>query len=223
MLIPLMGESLPSQAAALDIQGVLPKPFFLPDLPGLIGTALGISSGDIAATPVEPVSAPQPTLPDPPVERVSQRRRTLPNPPRRRNNPGRSRRGGFSREVFAANRSAVERMMSDLLQDVGADTALLTFEGELLAWVGGLAEPEVESIAQAVVHGWQTSAEVARILGREQVRFEQSITGGDYMLYALSVESTAILGVVVRGSATLGLLRHRARSIAEQIARLRIS
>ena len=131
--------------------------------------------------------------------------------------------GGFSRDVFAANRSAVERMMNDLLQDVGADAALLTFEGELLAWVGGLEKPEVESIAQAVVHGWQTSVEVARILGREQARFEQSITGGDYMLYALSVESAAILGVVVRGSATLGLLRHRARSIAEQIARLRIS
>jgi predicted regulator of Ras-like GTPase activity (Roadblock/LC7/MglB family) len=90
----------------------------------------------------------------------------------------------------------------------------------LLTWVGGLDQLEAESISRAIIHGWRTSAEVARILGREQVRFEQSIAGGDYMLYALSVEVNAIMGVAVRGSAPLGLMRHHARTMADQIAQL---
>lgn len=41
MLIPLMGESLaPEVATSLAIQGILPKPFFLPELPERIGAAL---------------------------------------------------------------------------------------------------------------------------------------------------------------------------------------
>ena len=86
--------------------------------------------------------------------------------------------------------------------------------------VTGLTQGEAESISRAVVQGWRTSAQVARILGREQVRFEQSIAGGDYIFYALSVEVNAILAVAIRGTAALGLLRHRARSAVENIARL---
>ena len=52
------------------------------------------------------------------------------------------------------------------------------------------------------------------------LRFEQSITGDNYMLYALSVDVNAIMGVVVRGAAPLGLLRHHARTTAERIAQI---
>jgi predicted regulator of Ras-like GTPase activity (Roadblock/LC7/MglB family) len=127
---------------------------------------------------------------------------------------------GISYQAFTANRLEVEGLMNDLAQETGADAVLLTYGGGLLTWVGGLGQDEAESISRAVIHGWRTSAEVARILGREQVRFEQSIAGGDYMLYALSVEVNAIMAVAVRGSAPLGLLRHRARGTAQRIARL---
>jgi CheY-like chemotaxis protein len=40
MLIPLYGNELPSDLARLDTQGVLPKPFFLPDLEQLVESAL---------------------------------------------------------------------------------------------------------------------------------------------------------------------------------------
>ncbi|MFL7792103.1 MAG: response regulator, partial [Anaerolineae bacterium] len=40
MLIPIQGEELLPEASDLDIQGVLPKPFFLPELPGRIADAL---------------------------------------------------------------------------------------------------------------------------------------------------------------------------------------
>ena len=109
--------------------------------------------------------------------------------------------------------------MRDLAREVGADGVLLTSESGLLTAVGTLEEPEIDSISRAVLQSRQTSAEMARILGREQVRFEQSITGGSYMLYALNVLE-AILALTVDGSASLGLLRLRARATGERIAEL---
>jgi len=263
MLIPLMGETLSPQAAALAVQGVLPKPFFLPELPGLIEAAFSAPmDGDALATPAEtpghePDSSPEMAVsatPSPdedifgpeigvePVIEIAPRAKApkpvetarppvpVPTPVREvpmpvtAETPFMAQEGeegyGISYDAFVTHRLEVERAMNVLLNDVGADAVLLTFGGGLLTWVGGLDQPEAESISRAIIHGWRTSAEVARILGREQVRFEQSIAGGDYMLYALSVEVNAIMGVAVRGSAPLGLMRHHARTTVEQIASL---
>jgi CheY-like chemotaxis protein len=265
MLIPLMGETLSPKAATLPIQGVLPKPFFLPELPGLIEAAFGAPmDGAAPATPAAmqpaPVAAPEKTAAPPvsspdenifgpeigvePVVEIKPRAAIAPKPvappapappppsssaweapapadAEVKPAPHEDEEGyGISYDAFVAHRVEVEQAMNVLLNDVGADAVLLTFGGGLLTWVGGLDQAEAESISRAVIHGWRTSAEVARILGREQVRFEQSIAGGDYMLYALSVEVNAIMGVAVRGSAPLGLMRHHARTTVDQIARL---
>ena len=270
MLIPLMGESLSPRAATITVQGVLPKPFFLPELPGLIQAALGAPKDGVAPavhaeTPSSGTSAPAsstaPSVPSPDVNifgpevgveppiKITPRAETpkpskppetvkparapapkpvpvqeAPAPPVAAQAPSGASEGeagyGISYDAFVAHRLEVEQAMNVLLNDVGADAVLLTFGGGLLTWVGGLDQPEAESISRAIIHGWRTSAEVARILGREQVRFEQSIAGGDYMLYALSVEVNAIMGVAVRGSAPLGLMRHHARTTVDQIAQL---
>jgi CheY-like chemotaxis protein len=262
MLIPLMGETLSPRASTIAVQGVLPKPFFLPELPGLIQAALGAPKDGVRAeTPSAgtgtPASSTAPSVPSPdenifgpeigvepaikltphteapkPSKAVKPARPLVPEPapvqeapaPVAAQAPSVTPEGeegyGISYDAFVAHRLEVEQAMNVLLNDVGADAVLLTFGGGLLTWVGGLEQPEAESISRAIIHGWRTSAEVARILGREQVRFEQSIAGGDYMLYALSVEVNAIMGVAVRGSAPLGLMRHHARTTVEQIARL---
>ncbi|MFN2108281.1 MAG: response regulator [Anaerolineae bacterium] len=267
MLIPLMGETLSPRASTITVQGVLPKPFFLPELPGLIQTALGVSKDGgasvvSAGTPSSGASAPAPSTappepsPDanifgpeigvePPIKITPHAETPKPSkppepakPPAPKPAPVREAPApsvaaqapsvtpedeagyGISYDAFVAHRLEVEQAMNVLLNDVGADAVLLTFGGGLLTWVGGLDQLEAESISRAIIHGWRTSAEVARILGREQVRFEQSIAGGDYMLYALSVEVNAIMGVAVRGSAPLGLMRHHARTMADQIAQL---
>lgn len=240
MLIPLIGEDLPTEAAeAVSVQGVLPKPFFLPELPERIEAALNVTIGDphVAFTPKsteydapaapEPTPEPEVTSPVKPAVAVAPAA-TAPAPAPVVESadesllvPGGGEEDvGLSYDAFTVNRKRVEGLMSNLAHEVGADAVLLTYGGGLLAWVGGLERNEAESISRAVIHGWRTSAEVARILGQQQVRFEQSIAGGNYMLYALSVEVNAIMAVVVKGSSTLGLLRHRARSTAERITQL---
>lgn len=240
MLIPLMGEDLSPEAASISVQGVLPKPFFLPELPDRVEAALQAPVEAITEEPSpeassiepdvaeEPTPAPEPELePEPAPEskpapvaelgNLEMEEMELENIEEMSDD---DKDQGLAYDAFEANHTEIERVMDSLAQEVGADAVLLTFGGGMLTWVGGLAQGEAESVARAVIHGWRTSAEVARVLGREQVNFEQSIAGGDYMLYALSVEQNALMAVVVRGAAPLGLLRHRARGAAEMIAQL---
>lgn len=249
VLMPFMGEQ-PVMDAEVPIQGVLPKPFFPPELPTCIESVLQASMEGLQLVSVGPevASAAEPELElvfEPmtefePAEEPKPAPTSIPAPVSAPPTPFQPEPAvpvnlpesqvapvaegaavsGFSYEVFAQNRARAERLMNGLAQELAADAVLLTYGGGLLTWVGGLGQAEAESISRAVVHGWRTSAEVARILGREQVRFEQSIAGDDYMLYALSVDVNAIMAVAIRGSAPLGLLRHRARSIAEQIAEM---
>lgn len=231
MLIPLMGEDLSPQAASISVQGVLPKPFFLPELPDRVEAALNAPVEAVVEEPAPETSSPElepetkkelAPAPEPEPAPVTELE-DLEMEDVELGDVAEMAAGdeqGFSYEAFEANRAEIERVMGNLAQEIGADAVLLTFGGGMLSWVGGLARPAAESVARAVIHGWRTSAEVARVLGREQVHFEQSISGGDYMLYSLSVEHNALMAVVVRGTAPLGLLRHRARGAAEMIAQL---
>lgn len=214
VLIPLMGETLaPEVASSLAIQGILPKPFFLPELEERIEAALrapllplGISVTD--TLPPEPATKPAPIAAPQPAPAVEAEKKVV------------NEAAVKLKSLVSKHRKAVERAMSSLAQEVGADAVVLTVDDEMATWVGMLAKSDADVMAQAVIQGWTTSAKVARILGREQLRFEQSIAGGDYMLYALSVNTLMILAVAIRGGPALGLLRHRAREAAEEIADL---
>ncbi|MGC9399053.1 MAG: response regulator transcription factor [Anaerolineae bacterium] len=203
MLIPLMGEDLPEKTGMeISVQGVLPKPFFLPELPARIEAALEApvvpskAAGDVAPSPVAKAQ------PLPPVEVEMDVE------------------GALSLEAVRRHRDAVERMMDELAQEVGADVVLLSIGEHLALAVGRLDESGREAMAQAVYHSWAICSTVGQILGREQAHFEQSLSGGNYVLYALSLDGPAVLAVAIQGTAVLGLVRHRARKTASAIRRL---
>jgi len=110
--------------------------------------------------------------------------------------------------------------MDRLGQEIGADIVILTMDNALAAWTGSLNQEAAEVVATAVWQGQRSAQSIARLLNATGERFEQSITGTDYTLYALSVNERAILAVAIRGSATLGLVRHRMRRATEDIAGL---
>lgn len=206
VFIPMIGEDLPDNVREkVPVQGVLPKPFFLPELPERIDAALAVpmleQGGEVEVEPPAPVK-----------ERPASRTAKAPVVE-----------GAISAKIVAQHRREIERLMDELAQEVGADVVLLSVGGHLAASVGHLDVTETQAMAQAVNQSWAMSTEVGRILGREQVRFEQSISGGDYVLYALSIDGPTILAVAIQGAAMLGLLRHRARGTADAIAALCVS
>ena len=201
MLIPMMGEELaPDVAAGLAVQGILPKPFFLPELPERIEAAL--------QAPLKKVAKKTET-------RTKRARKPKPEPVSVVKKPATS---SVDTRWVTRNHNAIRRLMQGLAREVTADAVLLSVGDHLITWVGRLEQAQAEAISQAVLQGWRASAEVARILGREQVRFEQSIAGGEYLLYAIGITANTILTVAVPGAVTLGMLRHRARNTAEEIA-----
>ena len=277
VLIPMVGEEPRLGEDAPAIQGVLPKPFFLPELRERIEAALGApvptASGSVPPVALVPELDPSPPAaaeegpvdldlssidwagllgelsedvdadgngahaggngagpesyggvpardgsdpeagagPDAEVHVVA------PEPaldvPSLRGMPG------ISRRVLRGNQEQILDVMRELVAEVGADAVVLTGESGVLAWVGRLEEAEVIALSGAVLDTRRASEEVARVLGREQLRFEQSIAGGSYLLYALDVQD-AVLAVTVSGTASLGLLRHHTRSVGELIAEL---
>ncbi|MGC8945001.1 MAG: response regulator [Anaerolineae bacterium] len=179
MVIPLEGEEIPEELADVPIQGTLPKPFFLPELPERIRQALSRPLAAQAQAEEAPARAP-----------------------------------------VGEALSGVLPLMSRLAQEVGAEAVLLIRGGELIAHTGRLSENGVSALTSLVADAWRASTRVAQILGKEQLRFEQSIEGAEYLLYSMAVTEDLILSVVVAGKVPLGMIRHRAKETAEEIRRI---
>jgi CheY-like chemotaxis protein len=204
MLIPLQGDELPSEAADLEVQGVLPKPFFFPELPGRVASALGMVAE-------EEVQAPDPA----PVEAVA--------PPVVDVAPAAPPPAVSSEDKLASLREHIQEIvleMKVLSQEISAEAVILTCAGKLFAHTGRLSAEEADRLAQVADESWRTSARVAEILGREQLRFEQSVEGGEHLFYSLAVAEGIILSVALRASAPLGMIRHRAKATADALDRL---
>jgi CheY-like chemotaxis protein len=188
MLIPLTGEEIPPELADLHVQGVLPKPFFLPELPGRIADGLARPVGEGPGV-AETVTAEPETVP--------------------------SRLAGLCERV-----PGIGQEMAMLSQEINAEAVILTCGGKLIAHTGRLSAKEAEGLAQAVAESWRTSARVARILGREQLRFEQSVEGGEHVFYSLAVAEDIILSVALSVTVPLGIIRHRTKATADALRAL---
>ncbi len=185
MIMPLTGDTVPPELEEIDLQGVLPKPFFLPELPtkieAVLAQPMGAEEASVEERAAEETVTPPATTLDP---------------------------------------AQVIGEMSRLAQDVGAEAVLLTRDKTLIARAGRLPEEEVIALITVISESWRTSARVARILGKEQLRFEQSIEGAEYLLYSLGIADALVLSVVAAGRTHLGMIRHRAKETAETIRRL---
>jgi CheY-like chemotaxis protein len=188
MLIPLIGDEIPPELADLQVQGVLPKPFFLPELPGRIADALarplGEGPGSAGATAAGPGTGPG---------QLAVQEELIPE---------------------------IVQEMNALAREINAEAVILTCAGSLIAHTGRLSPEDANGLAQVVGDSWRTSARVAKILGREQLRFEQSVEGGEHMFYSLAVAEDIILSAALRASVPLGLIRLRTKTTAEKLRAL---
>ena len=197
MVIPLDGDTLPPEISTLGVQGVLTKPFFLPDLPGLVARAMSAQS----PTPVSSAMAETPELPVQPT----------------RAEPGNSAR-------WTGDKAKLTAPLSALARELNAETVMLTCGDDLVAHAGRLAREEAEQLGRVIVASWRASAQVAKLLGREKVRFEQSMQeGSDYVLYSLSVKGEMVLTVALNSHTPLGIVRYHTKRAAETIAKLTAS
>jgi CheY-like chemotaxis protein/predicted regulator of Ras-like GTPase activity (Roadblock/LC7/MglB family) len=196
MIIPLDGDTVPPEIGAFGVHGVLPKPFFLPDLPEMVAQAM-------QARPVT-TSVPAPEAEQPEVSSAALLR------------PESS-----SVELWQRNEAELTAQLSSLAHELNADAVLLTCGNDLVTHTGRFARPEAEQLARVIIESWHASAKVPQLLGREKVRFEQSMhQSGDYLLYSLSVTEDTVLTVALDASTPLGIIRYNTKQTAEAIGKM---
>lgn len=203
MVIPV--DDLSDEVLALGIQGTLSKPFFLPEIPAQIEGAMGRPVGVIA----EPVAEPPPQA-DESEEAPARVEAAEPAP----SSPS----AGLLSHLAAESQRLTQHLRG-LSRELNADAVLLTCGSELVAYAGHFGRTEAEEVAQTVSASWQASARVAAALGREQVRFEQSLhEGDDYLLYSLAATQDVVLSVALRGTdRPLGMIRYNTKQTAETV------
>lgn len=232
MLIPLFGQQVPDELVDLKIQGVLPKPFFVGDLPHIVGKGLG------AEPLTEPASASLPELnaavpnksslaavaeaqPAPALswELPADEDRPLPIEPLSDEVPA-----GYSEEALArlqAKEDGIVRLLKSLNREVPAESIMVTLGPQLIAFAGLLGREQTAKLAALVAATTEASARSAAFLGEPDGRFEQSLhEGSEYRLYSLSLAEGLVLSLALSSGVPLGSLRYRARQTAEELLEL---
>jgi two-component system chemotaxis response regulator CheY len=217
MMIPLMGQELPDQVKALNINGVLTKPFFVGDLPDLINQALGRRLPQVPSA--TPRAAPAQTPPTKAIEQEVQsepvsttyedtQMPTIATVPQE------------TIRFLRANEAEILRSLDDLNIEVRAEAILLIAGGELIAHAGMLNREHCQELTLLVAQSSQAAAQAAKFLGEQGERFSQSLHEGEsYRLYTLTLGEGILLSLALNSNVPLGMIRHQCRQVAEQLSR----
>ncbi len=199
-ILPFGQHELPD--ADLDVQGLLSKPFYIPELESQIDEALGRPVGGILPPPREkliapeapPVGAPAPagasTTPPPP-------RRPAPPPP------------AWLQDV---NRAA--QYLTTLTLEASAEAALLMRGQQLIAYAGQFGREGAEELARAVADNWARDGGGGQ---SAQARFIRLSSGADYLLYSTLAAADVVLSMAFQAETPLGMIRKKAKRATEAL------
>jgi CheY-like chemotaxis protein len=232
MVIPLFGQQDLDEFQDLNIQGILPKPFFVGDLPSIVSQALG-ADARASSTPSVPelkvavparssaVSVKEPTPAPPVVQEPLQDEETvtpsaiessLPKAP------------AYSSETMArlqAKEQQIVQLLKSLNREVRAESVMVTLGAQPVAFAGLLGPEQTAKLAKLVAESTDAAARAAAFLGEPEGRFEQSMhEGAEYRLYSLSLSEGLVLSLALSSNVPLGTLRYRSRQIAEELLEL---
>jgi len=211
----------------------LPKPFFVDDLPDIVGEAMAIDT-PVSSTPSKPelkvaVSARASTTAlreeAPPSPRV------VSEPPPPEETPVAAPRAApptetpaYSKETMArlqTKEREIMQLLKFLNREVRAESIMVTLGAELVAFSGLLGQKQTAELAALVATTTEAAARSAAFLGEPDGRFEQSLhEGAEYRLYSLILSEGLVLSLALSSDIPLGTLRYRARQTAEELLEL---
>jgi CheY-like chemotaxis protein len=234
MLIPLFGQQIPNELQDVDIQGILPKPFFVGDLPAIVSEAMatGMPLPPASSKPELKVAVPA----RPSVEAVGEEPSAtdaVPEPPpfeaAAMSQPPVELQSGapdYPQEMMAtlqAKEDEIVRLLKELNREVRAESIMVTLGAELVAFSGLLGREQAANLAELVATTTEAAARAAAFLGEPEGRFEQSLhEGAEYRLYSLTVSEGLLLSLALSSDVPLGSLRYRTRQTAEGLLELLI-
>ncbi len=199
MLIPLLGEDLPVQAAQMDIQDTLPKPFFLDELLPKLERALALPPPRPQSAPVVPPPQPEPHLAPAPAVAPKD------SVPRRKVGIDRPTAPAPARPPYGAE---IREALFELVREIGADAAVLVGPGGLSIHEGILDPGRADALAQQVRHTLETSRHVSQFLeGASHPLAHQILEGTRTRLYIQTLSPIHALAVLTPLRTPLGIVR----------------
>ncbi|MCK6629628.1 MAG: response regulator [Anaerolineae bacterium] len=230
MMIPLIGQDLPDKIKALEINGILTKPFFVGDLPDLIDQATGQRKSPRPSAPIPVPAKPVPPAPSPPSLVATRGSAPAPAPasapvesaivvdeassltfvtvPQK------------TISYLRSNEAEILRLLDDLNREVRAEAILLIAGLELIAQAGMRSRTQCQELTLLVAQSSQAAAQAANFLGERAGRFAQSLhEGSEYRLYSLSLGEGILLSLALSSNVPLGMIRHQCRQTADQLAK----
>jgi len=232
MLIPLLGQQPPDELEDIEIQGILPKPFFVGDLPDIVGEAMAIDT-PVSSTPSKPelkVAVPaRPSAVSP--QETPAGRDVVQEPPPSEETPLAAppvapppETPAYSKETMAglrAKEKEIMQLLKSLNRELRAESIMVTLGAELVAFSGLLGREQAAKLASLVAPTIEAAARSAAFLGEPDGRFEQSLhEGAEYRLYSLILSEGLVLSLALSSDIPLGTLRYRTRQTAEELLEL---
>ena len=231
MMTPTIGQKLPKSYDGLNINGVLPKPFFVGDLPDLVNKAIGRTQH----SPQTPLPSPPRTVPPPTKKTAPAKQAVSTEPPVATDSSESSQEPSpvpptpaltvplvpqETIRFLRASEKEILQLLNDLNREVRAEAILLIAGSDLMANSGMLSREECAKLAILVAQSSRAAAEAATFLGERAGRFTQSLhEGGAYRLYTLTLTEGILLSLALSTNVPLGMIRHQSRQIAEQLSK----
>jgi REP element-mobilizing transposase RayT/DNA-binding NarL/FixJ family response regulator len=187
----------------LTPHGFLTKPFYLPDLLGLVETTLH-GKPVIPPSPADPATAPQRDTPAPPITTLEH-----PTPPAGSS----SRKPGSPLPPWLQDVNRAAQHLTRLSLETAAQAALIMQGDQLYAYAGGYDQTVARELADAVSHYWgrQGGIDLARFIRLET-------TGEEYMLYATALPGDMVLSLVFDAKTPFSQIRTQASQLAQKLA-----
>lgn len=197
-ILPFGQHELPD--SDLDVQGLLSKPFYIPELESQIDEALGRPVGGILPPPREKMSAPLPPpvrAPTPASATPPPARRPAPPPP------------AWLQDV---NRAA--QYLTTLTLEASAEAALLMRGQQLIAYAGQFGRQGAEELARLVADNWARDGGGGQ---SAQARFIRLASGADYLVYSTLAAADVVLSMAFQAETPLGMIRKKAKRATEAL------
>ncbi|HLF03438.1 MAG TPA: IS200/IS605 family transposase, partial [Anaerolineales bacterium] len=197
VILPFGEQPLPDALKFFDVQGMLSKPLYIPDLQKQIELALtkpvnGVTPSPRAREQSQPAPPPGTATPPHPQTATPKAAPTAP---------------AWLDDV---NRAA--QYLTTLTLESSAEAALLMRGQQLIAFAGQCSKADADELARVVATHWAKDGGGGQ---GAQVRFIRLTSGADYLVYSTLAATGVVLSMAFQAETPLGQIRKQAKRATE--------
>ncbi len=206
--LPIMVVQSPGvDISGLDLQGHLARPFYIPELQGVIEETLRQPVNGIAPRP-RPKTGPLPPIGGGPEAAAPATPNTAPTPITRRASPPPPAPAWLDEVGRAA------QYLTSLTLESSAAAALLMRGQKLIAYAGQFDQERVEELSRIVADYWAKDASGGQAA---QARFIRLSSGSDYLVYSTMAAAEVVLSMAFQAETPLSMIRKQAKRATEAL------